>query len=180
MTCAHVLGLIDAGPFADYPPAHLAAALQHARQCGTCGHALETATRLTAALTELDSPAPPPHLAVNVMARIARIEAANPLPAAAAGSVAIVAPSTRDWSAWATAFGGLAAGLAIVVSTQFGEASAHFLWPRLRWITTATVAMPASSTGALFLGIALLLYVGGLFAPLRDRRRLEERANRST
>jgi hypothetical protein len=168
MTCAHVLGLIDAGPFADYPPAHLAAALQHAHQCGPCGQALETSTRLTAALTTLPSPAPPPHLAVNVMARIARIEAVTPLPAAAEASFAIVAPGMRDWSAWATAFGGLAAGLAIVLSTPFGEASAHFLWPRLRWITTATVAMPASSTGAFCLGIALLLYVGGLFAPLRD------------
>jgi hypothetical protein len=180
MTCAHVLGLIDAGPFADYPPAHLAAAWQHARQCGTCGPALKAATGLTSVLTELALPAPPPHLAANVLARIARIESANPLPGAAVGSFATRAPITRDWSAWATAFGGLAAGLAIVLSMRLGDASAHFMWPRFRWITTDLIAMPASSRGTLFLGISLALYVGGLFAPLRDRRRQEERANRST
>ena len=53
MTCAHVLGLIDAGPFADYPQAHLDAAWQHARQCGTCGPALETAAALSTALAAL-------------------------------------------------------------------------------------------------------------------------------
>jgi hypothetical protein len=37
MTCAHVLGLIDAAPVADYPRAHLDAAWQHARECATCG-----------------------------------------------------------------------------------------------------------------------------------------------
>jgi hypothetical protein len=172
MTCAHVLDLIDAGPSADYPPAHLAAAWQHARQCGTCGPALTAATGLTAALTELALPAPPPHLAANVLARIAQIEAANTLPAATVGSFAIMAPGTRDWSAWATAFGGLAAGLAIVLSTRLGDASVHGWLPPVRWITTGLVAMPASSTGTLFLGVALTFYVGGLFAPLGDRRRL--------
>ncbi len=31
MTCAHVLGLIDAAPFANYPAGHLDAAWDHAR-----------------------------------------------------------------------------------------------------------------------------------------------------
>lgn len=171
MTCAHVIGLIDAGPFADYPPAHLAAALEHARHCSTCGPALKAATGLTVALTKLALPAPPPDMAANVLARIARSEGAKSLPAAAAGPFVITARGTRDWSAWATALGGLAAGFAIVLSTRVGEASVHFMWPRVRWITTGLIAMPASSTGTLFLGLALALYVGGLFAPLGDRRR---------
>lgn len=59
MTCSQVLGLIDAGPFADYPPAHVDAAWQHARHCPTCGPALKTATALTAELGALPEPTPP-------------------------------------------------------------------------------------------------------------------------
>ena len=84
MTCTHVLGLIDAGPFADYPRAHLDAAWEHARQCATCGPALQAAAALTADLPALPQPAPPPDLAAAVLARIARIDRANPVPAAAA------------------------------------------------------------------------------------------------
>ena len=50
MTCAHVLGIIDAGPFADCSPADLAAARAHAMQCATCGMALATADAMTSEL----------------------------------------------------------------------------------------------------------------------------------
>src|SRR5688572_11629221 len=69
----HVLGLIDAGPFADYPSAHLAAAWEHATGCPTCGAARQAADAITAELTALPQPVPPSGLAELVMARITRI-----------------------------------------------------------------------------------------------------------
>ena len=74
MTCAHVLGLIDAGPFADYPPAHLESAWQHARQCATCGPAMEAATSLTIDLAALPQVAASPELTTTIPARIARTD----------------------------------------------------------------------------------------------------------
>ena len=47
---------------------------EHARQCATCGPALEAAAALTADLAALPQPAPPPDLAAVVLARIAQIE----------------------------------------------------------------------------------------------------------
>jgi hypothetical protein len=137
MTCAHVLGLIDAGPFADYPRAHLDAAWQHARQCATCGPALEAATRLAMDLAALPQPAPPPDLAAAVIARIARIE---PPPA--------LQSSARDWSIWITALGAFAACLALALWTPSGGgARIDIMW-------------------ALVLAAGLVLYAAGLFAPL--------------
>ena len=170
MTCTHVLGLIDAGPFADYPRAHLDAAWQHARQCATCGPALEAAAALTADLAALPQPAPPPDLTAIVLARIARIEQADPAPAAAA--MPEKALSTRDRSAWASALGGLAAGLAIVLSTA----------ARRRGVDRHRVAQDQrdhrwsgrdvlDDHGALVLAAGLVLYVAGLFAPLGGRSR---------
>ena len=121
MTCAHVLGLIDAGPFADYPSAHLEAAWQHARQCATCGPALEAATALTTDLAGLARPAAPPDLTAAVLARIARIERPHPAPVAAEMPETTALSSPRDWSAWATAPGGLAAGLMIALSMASGD-----------------------------------------------------------
>ena len=74
MTCAHVLGLIDAAPFANYPAGHLDAAWDHARACATCGPALNAAAALTAGLARLPQPEPPAHLAAAVLARIARLD----------------------------------------------------------------------------------------------------------
>ena len=74
MTCAHVLGLIDAGDFADYPREHLEEAWRHARQCATCGPALEMASRFTSGLAALPQPAPPRELLAGVLADIERIE----------------------------------------------------------------------------------------------------------
>jgi hypothetical protein len=173
MTCAHVLGLIDAGPFADYPRAHLAVAWQHARQCATCGPALEAATALTADLTALARPAPPPELTATVLARIAQIESANPTFAATARLGAQAPSGTRDWWAWATAFGGIGAALAIVWSAPLGGlAQIDIALPRVRGIATGLVVMPSTAAGALVLAAGLGLYVAGLFGPFGQRRRL--------
>lgn len=142
MTCAHVLGLIDAGPFAGYPRAHLDAAWQHARECGTCGPALATAMALTTDLAALPQPAPPPDLAAAVLARVARIEQLH---------ATSDAREAANWSPWATALGTLVAAIAIVVSMQPGDGTP---------IPIALI-VPAS----------LALYVVGLFAPLREKRR---------
>jgi hypothetical protein len=160
MNCSHVLGLIDAGPLADYPAAHLDAAWRHARACATCGPALEAATALTAALTALPHPVQPRDLEAIVMAHIARIE--KDVEMAAAGAVAAKreqAPRSRVWPACATTVGGLASGLAIVVAMHpVGLAS-----PRVGAMTASLVAMPPFGAWALVLAAGLLLYVAGLF-----------------
>jgi hypothetical protein len=164
MTCAHVLALIDAGPFADYPRAHLQAAWQHARQCDTCGPALEAATALTTGLSALPQSSTPPDLKAVVFARIARIEEALPTSA--------VRSATPNWSAWATVLGGLAAGLALVVSmSSRGVVPFDIAAPLVSGMTTGLVPMPGTGTGALVLAASLLLYAAGLCAPVGGRRR---------
>jgi hypothetical protein len=165
MTCAHVLGLIDAGPLADYPRAHLDAAWQHARECATCGPALAAATALTTDLAALPQPAPSPDLAAAVLARIAQIEQAQ-APVAAAMPETRALSSARDWSPWATTLGSLAAGFVIVLSMAPGDgALIDIASPRVGGMTAGLLSMP-STTWALGLAASLGLYVAGLFAPL--------------
>ncbi len=164
MTCAHVLGLIDAGPFADYPRAHLDAAREHARHCATCGSALEVATALTADLGALAQPIPPHDLTAAVLARIAQVDVVPATDAA----MAETSVRSRDWSAW-TALGGLAAGIAIVLFTRLGAAvPIDIAVPRVRGMTAGLVGMPTTMTAALLVASGLVLYVSGLFAPLDD------------
>lgn len=172
MTCTHVLDLIDAGPFADYPRAHFDAAWQHAHQCATCGPALEAATAITADLAALPQPAPPPDLAGAVLARIAQIDHAHSAPAGAAMPETRARSSTRDWTAaWAAALGGLAAGLAIVLSMPSSDrAPIQIASPRVGGMTAGLVARPSTTTEALVLAAGLVLYVVGLFAPLGGRK----------
>lgn len=161
MTCAHVLGLIDAGPFADYPQAHLDAAWQHARQCATCGPALEAAAALSTALSALPQLAAPPDLAAAVLARIARGEAVQLAPA----------PSvTPEWSPWVTTLGGLGAGLAIVLSVLGGEVVPIAITSGFGGLTGVLSAMPVTTTWAPALAVSLALYAAGLFSPVRGRR----------
>ena len=77
MTCDHVLGLIDAGAFADYPRSHLDAARGHAHACATCGPALAAAGALSVELRRLSTPALPPTLAAGVLARVAQLDEAR-------------------------------------------------------------------------------------------------------
>lgn len=166
MTCTHVLGLIDAGPFADYPRVHLDAAWQHARQCARCGSALEAATALSTDLAGLPQPAPTAALAAAVLARIAQAGQVQAARGAAALPATGSASITRDWSAWATAFGGLATGLVVVLSMgSGGGAWVSIASPRVGGITAGLVAVPMT-TDALVLAAALVLYAAGLFAPL--------------
>lgn len=170
MTCTHVLGLIDAGPFADYPRAHLDAAWRHARECPTCGPALEAASQLTMDLHALAQPAAPPELASVVLARIARTDQdlAAPNAARPEGRAAFGA---GEWSIRAAAVGGLAAAVAIVMSMPAGGMSAYIAAPVVGGISSGVVAMRSSGSEALMLAASLVLYAAGLFAPLGGRGR---------
>lgn len=160
MTCAHVLGLIDAGPFADYPQEHLDAARVHARECPRCGPALEAATAMTAGLHALPGPDTPGDLASIVMARIAQLPESGS--AAAAG-----APRRRDWTQVITVLGGLVAGLALILTTPTGaDVLGGFVTPRFG-AAGALAAVPSSGPATLAIGLGLLLYIVGLFAPIR-------------
>ena len=172
MTCRHVLGLIDAGPFADYPRAHLDAAWQHARQCPTCGPAHEAATALTSDLASLPYPAPPRDLTAAVLARIGEIAPAETARAATTIPEATMPSVTRNWPAWATALGGMSAGLAIVLWTPLGGvAPMDIAWLRLPGVIPNLAAIPWRTSAALILAGGLALYVTGLFAEVRRGQR---------
>jgi hypothetical protein len=168
MTCTHVLGLIDAGPFADYPRAHLDAAWQHARQCPTCGPALAAATQLTTDLQALADPAPPPDLATVVLARVARIEERSD--PAAAEPVAVV--NLADWSVRLAAVGGLAATVAIGAEMLPGDIPIYLVSPAVGGISDSLAAFPPFGPGALILAAGLVVYVMALFAPFGDSGQL--------
>jgi len=162
MTCMHVLDLIDAGPFADYPRAHLDAAWQHARQCPTCGPALEAARTLEADLAVLRQLAPPADMTASILARVARIE-----------DVQSAAPSrSRDWSFW-PAIVSLVVGLTIVLSML--PAPVHIALFRTGSMTSALVAMPPTRAEVLAVAAGLVLYAAGLFGALGISRSRTDR-----
>lgn len=172
MTCAHVLGLIDAGPFADYPRAHLESAWQHAHQCATCGPAMEAATSLTIDLAALPQVAASPELTTAILARIARTEQGPPAPVSATMPAIKPRSITRDWWAWATTLAGLAVGLVTIQSmAPGGGAAIDIVSPKLGGMAGPLLAMPSTTTYALVLVGGLVLYAAGLFAPLSGRSR---------
>jgi hypothetical protein len=162
MNCRHVLGLIDAGPLADYPPAHLAAAWRHARECPMCGPALEMSTVVARELAGLHTD-PPAHFAVGVAARIAQLDA-PPRALRDAASRARRTAVVGWWSGLSTVVGGVMAGVALTESLPPGE------WTMLRfgtlwtgWMGAGAFLPPASSAGMLALTGGVLLFVIGLF-----------------
>ena len=170
MTGAHVLGLIDAGPLADYPPTHMEAARQHARQCASCGPALRAAEALTAGLASLPQMGPSPAFAAGVRARIAQTEA--PEPAALTAALPATRPGSqrREWFASVAAPACLVAGLALILSMVSGaEVQTSITSSRVG--AMGLLAMPSSFTDAVVLGMGLLLYTAGLFVPLSVRDR---------
>jgi hypothetical protein len=77
----------------------------------------------------------------------------------------------RNWSAWLTVTGGLAAGLAILLS----GAQIRLAPPGFRGTMAGLVAMPSPAASALLMVACLGLYFAGLFAPLKqaaEKRRL--------
>ena len=180
MTCNHVLGLIDAGPFADYPRAHVDAAWQHARTCATCGPALETATTMTAELATMPRPAPPADMAATIMSRIASLEPTWAAPVVDAATAALPAPvtpgpsSARDWSPWVTAIGGIAAMLALALSMRQvapAPVDGATIVMAMLTIKASLIPLPTLTTWAAVLAVSLAFYVIGLFAPIGGRSR---------
>jgi hypothetical protein len=164
MTCAHVLGLLDAGPFADYPRRHLEAAWQHARECATCGPAMELATELTRGLVALPQPTVPPNMTANVLARIAALPVA---PAEAPNEISTARrtfAAARSGPVWATAVGGLAASAALVVSVPPPADGGAVDAGAAAWASLGTgmVALPSMTAAGLGLAAALAIYGAGL------------------
>lgn len=166
MTCAHVLGLIDAWPFADYPRAHLDAAWQHARGCATCGPALAAASVLTSDLIALPQITAPPDLAAVVLARIAQIEPAETIAVTTVTPRPFLAP---EWPSWATTLGGLAAAFAVVLTILADNPMVSALLAASGSTIQPVPSLPTAVLAFLLLA-GLVLYLTGLFAPFAARR----------
>jgi len=168
MTCRHVLGLIDAGPFSGYPRAHLDAAWSHAASCPTCGPALTASRALTTRLRGLPHPAAPAHLQTTVMARIAAMAPERNAENAAASAATTHERSTApDWSSWVS-IGGLAIGFAVVAVVHGPPTNVAIIWNGLN---VSDFRGADTAIGALALVCGLALYVAGLLAPVGWRRR---------
>lgn len=125
-------------------------------------------------LKQLPEPVPPATLAPTVMARVSRVADARTSPSLT-GAVSVRSQReqhTRRWSdlpAWASAL----AGLAVVVVSWIAGGLAPGWW--LAPISSQTgvqdlAKIPPNAQALLGLALGLLLYVAGLFAPLRNRR----------
>lgn len=165
MTCRHVLGLIDAGPFADYPTAHLEAAWAHAGSCSTCGPALRASRALTDQLRGLAQLPAPVNTGAAVMARIARLETPAvsedvPVPSAESRPVRV------GWNGWVSA-ACLTAGMLVVAATAGARGLGQVTWS-VRPGLEDMIAVSSATAVALALG--LVSYLVGLMMPLWQRR----------
>ena len=166
MTCTHVLGLIDAAPFADYPRAHLDAAWDHARTCATCGPALKAATALGSELSALPPVQAPSAMTASIMARVARlepVEAAADRHAVPAGKP--VPRFTAGLPTWSVALGTILA--AVVLNSEGPDGVGA--WSRFAPLAIGPMDMPTTATAGVLLFVGLLIYAGGLFGQVRDR-----------
>ena len=166
MTCKHVHAFIDALPLAECTPHQLTAAEHHARDCGICRHSLEAARALDSELRRLPEPAPSVGLAAIIMASTARLEEQRA--AASDDAPPIVTRTRSDRLAWATMLTGVVVGLgAQVYSLLTGEATLDLTSSRIGGGIQGLIEVPHGSPTVLFLAAGLLLYLSGLFGPLR-------------
>jgi hypothetical protein len=125
-------------------------------------------------LTRLPDPVAPASLAGAVMARVSRLDAERP-PASVARSISMArSEKTRTWS-WNGSLAGVAAvvGLAIVLASWIDGRLGTGSWPALISPYPGApnmVRLPPDPSAGLGLALGLLLYLGGLFAPLRKGR----------
>ena len=167
MSCEFVLGLIDAGPFADRPPLQMQAALQHARGCRTCGPALDAERTLSDALLDLSHPLPPRDFTRSVLERVARVEDARSV----AHATSSVSQSRRlgAWPVWATTLGACAAAVVAVVLILSGRLSPLEILSVRTEVRGRMAGMPPA-IGALAIAASLAVYVAGLFAAINHRK----------
>ena len=121
---------------------------------------------LATVMTKLPEPPPPYSLKATVMARIAHEADLQSQEAEATPSLS----RPRDWFVSLPILAGLAVVVAAVTAPWISEGTLPDLTsPRLGAIT---VSLIPESQIALVIGIGLLVYIAGLFAPLRrDARR---------
>ena len=171
MTCAHVLGLIDAGPLVLSRVEERDTASRHADVCPTCGHARTIAGMLDAGLSAWPSTELPDDVGPAVMARI---EALDRTRAEMTAGEDASESRTREhqWSPIAMATGALAAGVAVSTMAD-GQAISFAATERLGHIATNAIASPANFGGLLTMFASLVLYAAGLFAPLKSGRHRE-------
>jgi len=150
MTCNHVLDFIDAGPLVDVSAAQRDAVQEHARECAACARAIQSAEAIASDLRSLAQPAPPPELTAAVMAAIARIEPRIEAPGGA-----------RERSVGVTSLAALGSGLTILLATVLTGIAGSGVR-----LIGAGVDVPATAAATLGLTAGLVLYVGGLFAPV--------------
>ena len=161
MNCSHVIGLIDASSFADYPRDHRDAARHHALSCPTCGPALLASEAIDAGLAALPQPAAPLDLAAGVLARIARVDE---LPTASVRAASVARSSSFRWY---PALATVGAGTALAIGALASGASPIDLQSLgLARTSMGLVVMPVTIAGAIALGGGLALYALGLFLPL--------------
>jgi hypothetical protein len=150
MTCKQALDLIDIGPFADVSEGRRDALRRHASGCSTCAQALAASAALDVNLRHLPQPGPPSDFTAALMARIARIEPSPGGPGRAR--------SRANAATWLAA---LAAGVLIVLRALVTNASGSGFHPG------APGTLPTTASAALALTVGLILYVTGLFGPIR-------------
>jgi hypothetical protein len=168
MTCAHALGLIDAGPLVLSRAEEREAAARHADVCPTCRPARTLAAMLDAGVSAWPSIELPRDFSPTVMARIEALDRRRAEMAAVADSSE---RRTREhqWSPIAMATGALAAGVAVSTMAD-GQAASFAATERLGHIATNAIASPANLGGLLAMFASLVLYAAGLFAPLTSGR----------
>jgi hypothetical protein len=112
----------------------------------------------TTLMARLPEPAPPPALAATVMARIAR--------EAARDAVAAPARRRREGLAWLCALAGLAVVFGLSAWGWIGAALPH----PMSWSIGPGIpdVLPVEGPAVPLLALGLLLYLAGLFAPLRS------------
>ena len=160
MTCSHVSGLIDAGPFVDYPHDHREAAQVHARQCATCGPALEAAEAVATSLQMIPNPALPRDLTAGVLARAAAVEQAR----RAGPTTATVGVGVLSRSLWVPASATALAAAAVAAAIASSDVALLRVGP----FSGGGLDMPSTGAGMFQLLAGLALYALGLLVPLRS------------
>jgi hypothetical protein len=124
-------------------------------------------------LTRLPEPVTPATLAATVMARVTRLDAARPpaplaTPLPAAASREVRASPWKDVPAWVAALAGVAL---VFVSWTAGrlEAASWIGLVSSQVVTPSPVRLPPNGPVTVGLAVGVLLYLAGLFAPLRGR-----------
>ena len=116
---------------------------------------------LTPVLSRLPEPMPPSTLTTTVMARIER-EAEQEADA----KVAVPVSRAREWQPWLWTFAGIALVLMVFVKGWLSSGSLPSLVSPRIGLNHAAL-MPVGTGVSLLLALGLIVYLAGLFAPLR-------------